>query len=192
MASKYAVELWLNKTLNNWTVLGEGSPNSKGELHWRVQCICGDVHNVRANHVVRGLSRGCRRCRGQALSKTASPYWRGGKFLSGTILTVCRLSAKHRGLEFDLTIEHLEDVWEHQQGLCYYTGTTLILPQDSRSRPTTSNASIDRKDSSRGYVDGNVQWVTKEINFMKMSLSEDRFIDLCKQVSQWKGGSCGI
>ena len=186
MASKYAVDGWRDQTINGWTVLDEGIPNTKGELHWKVQCRCGTVHNVRANHVVRGLSKGCRKCRGQAASNAASPYWKGGKFISGTVLTVVRLSARHRGLEFDLTIPHLEDVWEAQKGLCYYTDTSLILPLDSRGG-TTGNASVERKDSSIGYIKGNVQWVTKEINTMKMALSEARFIELCKQVTNKHG-----
>lgn len=45
-------------------------------------------------------------------------------------------------------------------------------------------ASLDRIDSSRGYVEGNVQWVHKDVNFMKQALSQERFVELCTLVAE--------
>ena len=39
-------------------------------------------------------------------------------------------------------------------------------------------------ESDKGYVEGNVMWVHKDVNYMKMDLSLDRFIYLCKKVSE--------
>ena len=46
-----------------------------------------------------------------------------------------------------------------------------------------NNASLDRIDSSKGYVEGNLQWVLSEVNMMKQQYSQDRFIEICKAVS---------
>lgn len=43
-------------------------------------------------------------------------------------------------------------------------------------------ASLDRIDSAKGYVEGNVQWVHKRINLMKGTLSEKDFIAFCQMV----------
>lgn len=43
--------------------------------------------------------------------------------------------------------------------------------------------SLDRIDSSKGYEIGNVQWVTKYINWAKNDLSQKDFIDLCIAVA---------
>jgi hypothetical protein len=43
-------------------------------------------------------------------------------------------------------------------------------------------ASLDRIDSTKGYTPENVQWLHKDINQMKMDLTEQKFIDLCKKV----------
>ena len=43
-------------------------------------------------------------------------------------------------------------------------------------------ASLDRIDSLKGYTEDNVQWVHKHINFMKGSLSENKFIEYCKLI----------
>lgn len=38
------------------------------------------------------------------------------------------------------------------------------------------------KEAIKGYVDGNVQWVHKDVNFMKSDLEQSRFIDLCAKI----------
>jgi len=52
-----------------------------------------------------------------------------------------------------------------------------------------STASLDRIDSSKGYVRGNIQWVHIAINFMKHSLPEEEFIRWCCLVAQYRGKS---
>ena len=46
-----------------------------------------------------------------------------------------------------------------------------------------ATASLDRIDSSRGYVPENVQWVHKVINRMKGTLSDDEFKSWCRTVA---------
>jgi len=43
-------------------------------------------------------------------------------------------------------------------------------------------ASLDRIDSSKGYIEGNVQWVHRKINMMKQSYTQEEFIELCQAV----------
>lgn len=47
----------------------------------------------------------------------------------------------------------------------------------------TGNVSIDRIDSSIGYLPSNIQLVDKRINMLKNILPQDEFIDLCKLVA---------
>jgi hypothetical protein len=42
---------------------------------------------------------------------------------------------------------------------------------------------LDRVDSSKGYIEGNVQWVHKTINLMKQSFNQKEFIHFCKLVA---------
>jgi len=44
-------------------------------------------------------------------------------------------------------------------------------------------ASLDRIDSSKGYVKGNLQWVHKDINMMKNHYNQKYFIEICKKVA---------
>jgi len=84
---------------------------------------------------------------------------------------------------FDVTIEYVADLLDNKQaGLCAYTK----LPISIRSR----TASLDRKDSSKGYIEGNVQWVHKDINMMKRHYTEEYFLRLCSLVNS--AGVCEI
>lgn len=82
--------------------------------------------------------------------------------------------AKSRGLDCDLTAEYLDSLWNEQDGRCAYTNVKF---QDA------STASIDRVDSSKGYLKGNVQWVLPEVNIIKRDLSHDRFLELCSMIT---------
>ena len=48
-------------------------------------------------------------------------------------------------------------------------------------------ASLDRIDSSKGYVKGNVQWVHKDVNFMKRTLNQQTFVNWCKKITNNNG-----
>ena len=45
---------------------------------------------------------------------------------------------------------------------------------------------------SKGYHLNNIQWVHKDINFMKGNLNNEYFIELCKKVAQESGGGCEV
>ena len=57
------------------------------------------------------------------------------------------------------------------------TGIPICIGRMRRYHETT--ASLDRIDSSKGYIKGNIQWVLKDINLMKGSTDEDYFKFLC-------------
>lgn len=46
-------------------------------------------------------------------------------------------------------------------------------------------ASLDRIDSTKGYLSGNVQWVHVSVNRMKNSFSQNEFIATCTEVAEW-------
>ena len=44
------------------------------------------------------------------------------------------------------------------------------------------NKSLDRVDSSKGYIEGNVQWVHKMVNMSKQQYTQEEFIEMCTAV----------
>lgn len=89
------------------------------------------------------------------------PNWKGYGNIPLDYFTRYRRGAAKRKIEFNITIEFLWDLFIYQQGCCAISG--VVLKIDSTSQEIT--ASIDRIDNSKGYVEGNLQWIHKDINW---------------------------
>ncbi len=87
-------------------------------------------------------------------------------------------SAKSRGLEFDLSGKYLEQIWNKQNGECYYSGEEMTYIS---GYPNTF--SVDRIDSEKGYIEGNIVLCLSHINTFKGDMSKKEFLRLCKMVS---------
>jgi hypothetical protein len=83
--------------------------------------------------------------------------------------------AARRKIEFNLTYDDIVIL----PFVCYYTNKDLTL---KRHQPNT--VSLDRIDSSKGYIKGNVVLCCSIINFMKQEFDVKDFVDYCKLVSQ--------
>ena len=70
-----------------------------------------------------------------------------------------------------------------QNKRCSLTGTEI---QFRKGRNKIQTASLDRIDSTKPYTKQNIQWVHKDINRMKGSLSEENFFNYCKKIVEWK------
>lgn len=77
--------------------------------------------------------------------------------------------------EYNLDIKFLEDLFDDQGGLCALSGFPIILSHNVKE----NTASLDRIDSNRGYIKGNVQWVHKKVNLIKNILSDKDLYKFC-------------
>lgn len=97
-----------------------------------------------------------------------------------------RRRAKLNKLEFSITIEYLQQLYHNQQCCCALSGVVLKMPVRCVNKEIDTKyfnlASLDRIDSSKGYIVDNVQWVDAKINKMKLDLTDNEFIKLCKRV----------
>jgi hypothetical protein len=82
--------------------------------------------------------------------------------------------------ELTLTIQKAWDLFLEQRRNCALSGVTLTFPKKGKDKSYT--ASLDRIDSSKGYVLGNVQWIHKDINIMKNKFDNEYFINVCREV----------
>lgn len=110
----------------------------------------------------------CRHCN----SHERNANWRGYKLLPGILLWRIKDNAKKRNLEWNLDNEYLWELWEKQDGTCFYSGIKLEF----------KTASLDRTDNKLGYLKGNVRWVHKDINRMKSDFDENYFAVMCYNV----------
>lgn len=110
--------------------------------------------------------------------------WSGFGCLSGyqwgQIKSKC--NRKSKIIDFNLDIKEAWDIYVKQNGRCALTGVPIYFDLIGMSGSAT--ASLDRIDSSLGYTLGNVQWLHKDLNKMKMSLNNDEFKKVCLKISK--------
>ncbi len=182
--SIYDINKYINKKINKWKILSYSRIDKKGQQLWKCKCECGNIKEVRGSYIIRNLTKGCIQCRGFYTRNSNSPNWKGGKFISSKLLNSIIHRAKNKNLEFSITLKDLEKQWIKQNGKCIYSNINLTLPKTDRD--ISFNCSVDRKDSKKGYVKNNIQWVDKKINCMKWTMEEKEFINYCKLVAKNK------
>jgi hypothetical protein len=93
-----------------------------------------------------------------------------------------RSRAKKRKLEFDLTPEYVASLWP-ADGKCPATGMTLKYNHGcGRGSGRWSAPSLDRIDSSKGYVKGNVRIISTAANMIR---GNDFPIEMIRNVADW-------
>ena len=83
----------------------------------------------------------------------------------------CRNRCERYGMELNITIEYLILLYEKQKGRCYYTGSKLSL-----SIGKIDSLSIDRINSDKGYTADNIVLCRKDVNLMKLSMTQNQFV----------------
>jgi hypothetical protein len=90
--------------------------------------------------------------------------------------------ATERGEKFDrevsVGVADLVAQWEQQKGLCYYSKIPMALYHDNEKV-----VSLDRIDSSKGYVKNNIVLCCHRVNSMKSNLTLEEFKFWCTAVS---------
>lgn len=84
-----------------------------------------------------------------------------------------------RGLLWDLEPQNIVDLYTEQEGKCALTGWPISWAE----KGLTATVSIDRIDSSEGYIKNNVQLLHKDVNMAKQQYSQDYFIEMCKAIA---------
>lgn len=91
-----------------------------------------------------------------------------------------RRSESRRKNDCDLTIPYLKSLWEEQNGKCAISGIPLKHINTTKSH--IYRASLDRKDNSKGYTQGNVQFLSCSINYAKNTMTDEQAHDLMKAI----------
>jgi hypothetical protein len=78
--------------------------------------------------------------------------------------------AAKRKIEFVLTDDYIKSL----PFVCAYSGLPLRMEVGYNN-----SVSLDRIDSSRGYITGNVVFCTPWVNLMKQDKSTEEFVEMC-------------
>ena len=125
----------------------------------------------------------CRDCRLQRRAASRRSQERTREQWMGETLAVRKYSSDKQA---SLTVDFLIDLWDKQNGLCYYSGLPMIEPKYGAGR-NAFTASLDRLDSSLGYIPSNVVWAMWICNVGKNNFTVDQYLSLCKAVAEHWG-----
>ena len=181
-----------NKQYGRFFVLKKSEKIAKAhDKYWVCKCSCGTIKDVLGGALKNGTTKSCgclRRDFGtwnRGLKGEISHVYRGYKGIPRQFYTELKSNANRRKIEFNLTIEYLWNLLEKQNFKCKISGVFIRMPEKYEAS-FANLASLDRIDSSKGYIEGNVQWVDRRINFMKHRMSDNEFIEVCEEVVKYQ------
>ena len=155
-----------------------------GQLYYKAtcECDCGQFKDVFVNALMQGRtgSCGCDKSRYTKTTGEKNYRFKGFNEIRAAFWNGYKDGAVRRNIAFDLTMEYAWALFEKQGRKCALSGVPLGFGPNRRNSLTT--ASLDRLDITKGYVEGNVQWVHKVINVMRNTLSVEDFIGWCQRV----------
>lgn len=188
----------LGTQYGEFTVISEEIElTNDNKVKFKVKCSCGKEQTVRAYFLETGRQTTCKECisrKNYNIAKESGkkvgfikPTHEGIGNFTKTTYSYIKNCAARRNIFWseELTIEYLWKLLQKQEFKCIYTGLPIQLTEKRKMSNvdfSDMTASLDRIDSSKEYTKDNIQWVHKNINFMKNNFTEEEFLNLCKLV----------
>ena len=129
----------------------------------------------------------CKRYRDKNKDKIAEykkEYW--NDVLSSTIKGLCmrirkesRNRAKKRKLDFNISTKYLSTLLHDCNYTCPVFKTKFII--NSKEKNKLYKPSLDRIDNTKGYIEGNVAWISWKANTMKSDATREEL----KMFAEW-------
>lgn len=157
--------------------LGRITNKKFGLRYWRCLCDCGNETIVSTSLLICGHTQSCGCGRIDAISYTY-------KNITGVWYGATRQSALARGFEFNVSMEYLNDLLEKQNFKCALSGLPIKINEGRKTKETT--ASLDRIDNNKGYTEDNVQFLHKNVNYMKWKHNQKYFLELCNTIAEYQ------
>lgn len=160
----------------SWIVIDGPITNQHQCLLWKVQCEkCKQSEKWVQGNELMNSEKGfqCQKC--AAIERGNKQAISNGKHGDLTLTQFARMqrSAEKRNLEFKISIKDLWELFIFQNQICAITGDYISSIED---------ASLDRIDSSIGYIKNNIQWVTYQANVSKHIMSMNELYNFCTKV----------
>jgi hypothetical protein len=138
---------------------------------------CGDTNPEKFYISNKSLCKECKRNlyrnlpkEGKVRHKEKVDKWRKDNKIRFRFISA-KYRAKRKGWEFNITEEYIAELLRFQNHKCWYS-----------KRYLHDSFSIDRIDSSKGYIFGNVVLCDINVNFMKNDLSHYQFLMLIRDI----------
>jgi len=168
-------ELSIGDVKGCYTIIGPSINQSKGNTKVLVRCKCGIEKNYDAFKLTNNFNgKGCMNCNNRTEDF-------GFECVPSGYMVMLKKAAIKRKLVFEITAEDVYNLFLNQNKKCVFTNLDIRFKATTNDYKAT--ASLDRIDSTKGYIKDNIQLVHKDINVMKSNFSDKYFVNMCKLVS---------
>lgn len=174
-----------DKKFGNLLVLEDSGKRKSRRPIWKCRCDCGNDVEILGKYLLNGDTKSC-----GCLTKGNAHNRTGYKLLGGSYWYHVKSNAKRRGIPFTISAEYCYNLLLKQSNKCILSGLDIALVENYRDDGINQTASLDRKDNTKGYEEGNVQWVHKKINIMKNTQTDQEFLQLCVTVVKFNNLVC--
>jgi len=152
-----------------------GYQGPRKQTLWECKCDCGSVTTVRAETLVGGRTKSC----GCLQKETASRNGKrrilpNGEASRRALVGAYKKNARIRGIMWGLSEERLNELF---RGKCFYCGgEPHQTHKNSKGGEGFVYNGVDRLDSAKGYVDGNVVSSCSTCNYAKRVMTYEEFV----------------
>lgn len=94
--------------------------------------------------------------------------------------------AECNNIKFEVSYEYTCKIFQDQSFKCKLSGIRLVPYLHVNDYNGT--AILDQIDNKLGFIEGNIQWVHKDIFYMKRNVSSSFFLSLCEKVVEFNKG----
>jgi hypothetical protein len=184
MGKQYTTETYAKKLeeMGGGITIAAGQEYVNGSTLMRFVCFCDNEFETMPRYLIRANTED--RVRSCGCLKSRKHKGCESKFTvrSGITrkLNQCRYRATKKQIPFEISTEEALHLMQLQGHRCAITRLPITLDDTN-----LNTASLDRIDSSGGYVLGNIQWIHKDVNTMKWNFDAGYFVTICKLVTQY-------
>ncbi len=109
--------------------------------------------------------------------------WKGCGEISGDYWSSVRNNAIRRNLKFEIDIKYAWNLFLQQNRKCGMSGEPIGFVLSRKRNYKNQTASLDRIDSTKGYIAGNVWWVHKDLNRLKSNFSIAEILEWSNKIT---------
>lgn len=159
-----------------------------GRRVWGCVCSCGKKKGIKQDTLLAGLVNSCgcilvEHCKSIKIKKL--PY---GEAAFNHLFSSYKAQAIKRGYEFRLEKKYFRSLVESS---CFYCGADregIIKAENNQINGSFQYTGIDRINSSKGYIEGNVRSCCKWCNYSKNCRDEKDFLEWIERVYKRTAG----
>lgn len=171
---------YVGRKYGNLTVIEFDSKDKENRNLYKCKCDCGNTIITSAKNLERGVTNNCG-CKTKEKRGRASRL-KYGEAARNRVLSTYKHNAKNKNLDFTLTNEEMFELFK---GKCHYCGEkpSKVYSNEKFYGEFIYNG-IDRLDSSKGYIKGNVVSCCSVCNYLKSDYTEEEFINIIRKIAK--------